>query len=265
MSNRFFVVVAHARSGSTLVCKTISDQFDGRVFLEIFHQELDVILDHLFELADPAVQHFEHIPRDQLREYLARNPTQLKNFLLEHAEGEDTFCKVFPGHLQLDALSDLLAETSGVVILHRNPLHSFISNQIASGTNKWRTVDTSGEKVSFSPSEFERYIRQMASFYESVGSILERHGTPRVDINYELFFSSNRVKQFVEQLAPLKLNSSIGDGSFGEDLVRQDRRISASSKVSNPEELLNWLEEKKLIHVDDGTVPVSFNELVRVL
>ena len=45
--SRIFTVIAHARSGSTLLCRKLDERAEGRVYLELFHRNLKTIFNHL--------------------------------------------------------------------------------------------------------------------------------------------------------------------------------------------------------------------------
>ena len=257
--NRIFPVIAHARSGSTLLCRQLEAVADGRVYMEIFHQNPDVIRNHLHDSADRLFARFAPLEGSALRERLAARPLDMLAALSDLDDGRDLFFKVFPGHLQAPQMREVLEHSAGVIVLHRNLLHSFISSRIARQIRKWTTVDTSGRKITFDPEDFIGHLRQVTGFYARVEADLRKADTPSSNVFYEtLADPANGESTLRDALSGLPVALRVAaTGANRPDLKRQDSRPRASDKVDNPGELLDFLESLGIAAADDGSIPLQ--------
>ena len=160
-----------------------------------------------------------------------------------------------------------MEQSAGVLILHRNLLHSFLSHEIAMQAQKWVNEDTSDQKVLFEPRRFTGYIRFVTGFYDRIETLLRDRRIPRTDILYEDILKhpediENRLSAALSRVGA-ELRSEPGKTA---KLRRQDRRPMASDKVRNPDEMLSFLRGIGLETANDGTVAVltsRFGEALR--
>lgn len=255
--SRIFTVIAHARSGSTLLCRKLDERADGRVYLELFHRNLKTIFNHLTDSGAAVRDRFAPLDGPELRDHLASHPMDLLHLLSKLNGGRDIYFKVFPGHLARPQLREVLANSAGVILLHRNLLHSFLSNEIAQARRSWDNGDTSEEVVEFDPKRFAGNVRTVLSFYDEVEDLLAETGTPRTDILYETIADPDRADAAVTKaLEAVGVTSAKQPPPKGK-LNRQDTRRLASDKVSNPDEMLAMLDAIGLAEANDGDTPVG--------
>jgi LPS sulfotransferase NodH len=264
--SRKFTIIAHARSGSTLLCRKLAELTEGRVFLEIFHHNLKAVRNHLGEDADTVCTHFLPLQDDALRDHLATHPLKLLDYLASLHPEKDLFFKIFPGHLQPPALNKVLGQSDGVIFLQRNLLHSFISSRIARRIQKWTTVDTSDQRITFEAQDFLQHLRQTTGFYTRAQNIAAKHGTPCVEITYEaLARATSGDPELRAVLDTLSIPHGGGDAPSDTKLRRQDSRPLASDKVDNPAEMLHFLEGLGLEQANDGLVSLALGDFTNAL
>ena len=106
---KYLFIAGHARSGSTYFCSLMSNIFGLRVFKELFHFNLDVIKKHLEGLY-PIVKHQMNLPDDDnlARAELVKRHREYLSVLQERNPNQTIVFKVFPDHLPLPKLSEVL-------------------------------------------------------------------------------------------------------------------------------------------------------------
>lgn len=134
---KYFVVIAHARSGSTLLCRKLEQFAQAAVYLEIFHPRLEVIKRHLGEHAETICDRTPGTTDVEKRAFLATHPGEFIETLAAESPTPTLVFKIFPGHLKPPHLRQVIMNSAGVIMLHRNLLHSHISNKIAKEKKKW--------------------------------------------------------------------------------------------------------------------------------
>lgn len=254
---RKFIIIAHARSGSTLLCQKLDAVTDARVYLEIFHQNMQVIEHHLGSSKHEVLHRYRPLEGQELRQKLTEEPLSLLDYLAELNPDQDIFCKIFPDHLKVEKLRQVIGESSGIISLQRNLLHSHLSNQIAQATNRWTNVDTSQHLVEFVPKDFIRHINHVAGFYEHAEACARKAGIPFIELAYETVASEGHSQPTLQKVLDKLGISKQYTADPESPLKRQDKRKLASDKVSNPEMLLQALQELRLAEINDGQIPFT--------
>lgn len=251
--SRTFILIAHARTGSTFICQKLGDLAEADVYFELFHNDLEQTRRFLGDNADAVWEKFEPLAGGNLRGYLAAHPLELLDFLDQRITQRDRIFKLFPNHLNSDNVQAVLEQSAGVMMLHRNLLHSFLSHEIAMQTQKWVNDNTSDQKVTFDPKRFAGYIRFITAFYNRVGMILEAKNIPHTDILYEDVITRPDLFEDTLAAALTEVGATLASTrTEGATLRRQDNRPLASAKVSNPDEMLGFLKALGLETANDG-------------
>jgi LPS sulfotransferase NodH len=259
--NRKFIVIAHARSGSTFVCQKIADLAQASVYFELFHNDIEQIR-RFVEPDDEAVwAHFQPLSGGDLRGYFTRNPRALLDFLQARRNGRDQFFKLFPGQLKGTALNATFDGAAGVLILHRNLLHSFLSHEIALQTQQWVNADTSDKRIIFDPQKFSGYIRYIFGHYQKAEALLQERGVASADVHYEDLLIDPAAFEHSLASALQKIGAEPrAETPDTPKLRRQDARPMAADKVRNPDEMLHFLSEIGLENANDGTQRFKISE-----
>lgn len=263
MSKNYIVIIAHARSGSTYLCRLMKNISELNVLLEIFHFKLDVIKSYLKDLY-PILSDSLNFPNDEklIRTHILKHCQKYLSILQEENRDPNkilTF-KVFPGHLPYRQLSEVLGESRLILILHRNLLHSYISNTIAVKMQKWDNIDTSQEKVKFSDVNFINHVSQVTKFYDSVKDIVEKSNVKCIELDYETYSNSENPLPLLVTKLRGALDIYLQFTNDNINIVKQDKRRFASDKVLNLSEMLHYLNNYGLEQLNDGQSNISYDE-----
>jgi LPS sulfotransferase NodH len=262
----YIFIGAHARSGSTYLCKLLEQVQEFRVYYEIFHFNMEVIEYHLHgdfqkiaaEMGlptDPGLARMQLLERH--RDYLAA--------LARLNAGKVLAFKVFPGHLPLIRLENFTRESSLVLLLHRNLLQSYISNLIVKKTDRWANFDTSLEKVHFEQAGFVQHVAHVTKFNQAVDSLARRQCKKILHVHYEELLKRKGYQDTLLSEIETCLRQPMSVGSQAGRWDRQDKRSLASEKVSNPEELTAFLRQFDLLELDEAEKSVPNERYFRLL
>ncbi len=159
MSVKKVIIVSHPRSGSSYVNRLLGNFDKINIVMEPFHQYEDVAKAHIRSTLSNKYSDFisqVKLLDSSLYEYAHNKPKEFIELVGSYTEGEYLALKIFPDHLPDEQLEELLASSSVVIFLRRNPLHSYISSRIADKLEIWGGKDTSKIKVSI---DEESYIK----------------------------------------------------------------------------------------------------------
>ena len=242
-------IAAHPRSGSTYFCRLLGDVLGTQVYLEIFHQQHSVIVQHL-RGRYPAIAEKLQLPSDevQARHQLIRRNSEYLTALQQFNPNNVLAFKVFPGHLGPQLLEQVLDQSQQIVVLRRNLLHSYISDVIAGHLQKWANTDTTAEKVEFSSPGFLAHVQRTNRYYEDVIAFAKGNSISLKTMNYEEIIAAENPADFLARTLdlPVPVNSK------KQPDTRQDKRSIASDKVTNATEMLNFLECQGLALLNDS-------------
>lgn len=256
MKNIF--VAAHPRSGSTFFCGLLHSIPELKVYFEIFHSNIDVIKSHLHGDYE-AVNHFFYPSGGELsKQTILSCSEEYLQFLGEHNRDKRLVYKVFPGHLPQKQLNGVVSSSEVIVILHRNLLHSFISDSIATEMQRWASVDTSEKRTYFSPDKFISHVKKVIGFYDQIREL--GNDKTIVEVNYEtIIAAASPILEIQKIFETINLKFDV-DERMAKNFKRQDKRVLAEDKVSNPEELMLFLRANKLEMLNDARnlLPKSF-------
>lgn len=262
---RFFPIIAHARSGSTLLCNEVKKHASGAVLLEIFHQLPDVIERHLGRFSSDVFATLG-VDKTTVRDYVVNNQLEYLEAIQGVTGRDEIIFKIFPFHLPRERIRPVLANAAGVIILRRNLLHSYISNKIASSSGRYVRSSTSKAKVAFDPGDFSTYVRSMYGFRRRAVAYLEARGdgVRHRMVDYEsLVDPQMRERAVAEGLA--YVGAGVGATEPARPMVKQDSRRLASDKVENPQEMTEVLDYLGLAGADDGAFSPSEDDYRQAL
>lgn len=266
MLRKHIFIGAHARSGSTYLCNTLSLFDNLKVYLELFHYDLRSIESYLGAERKEVKALIESLAgHSPLRsDYIAWADEYISYLREKHHQFNVAF-KVFPGHLPLDQLRILLDKSLVVILLRRNLLHSYISTAIANRLKIYSRFDTSNEFIVFSKNEFIAHVRDIHLYYRYIDNFATNNNIPLVYIDYEDVCMSADPCDFIKN----KLQSAIGDLRQSTQAVtlieKQDRRLIASDKVINKDEMISFLRTYELDFLDDGSLNCPYDVFLQLL
>jgi hypothetical protein len=176
--------------------------------------------------------------------------------------------KVFLGQLSGTHLASVVARSRGMILLRRNLVHSHISDEIAKERQLWRGP-TSTYQIQFNRAVFITYCKYVVGFVSASAEVARKSGVPWTECWYDEIadpeFGPQKVRSMMDSLGIEPRSPDTHDPRKAASLFhtpeRQDHRQLASSKVSNPNELLATLDELGLRSADDAFHRVDFGAL----
>jgi hypothetical protein len=221
-----------------------------KVYFEIFNSDINVIKSHLHGDYDVVDKFFNSSAEGITRNVIVDNAAQYLQVLAKHNIDKRLVYKVLPGHLTQEQLKIGIASSEVIIIWHRNLLHSFISDCIATEMQRWASVDTSERKICFSEESFVHHVKRVVSFYDQVRMFA--NNITIIEVNYEKVISAvSPIVEVHKAFESINLKFDI-DENKAKNFKLQDNRVMAEDKVSNPEELLRFLSVNNLEMLNDG-------------
>ncbi|MDO6617624.1 hypothetical protein [Shewanella sp. 6_MG-2023] len=262
-SKNIQVVFSYPRSGSTFLLRELAGYSNISIAMEPFHQfenvrhkQIDTFLKSSSELSEFDRQNFTH----QLVTHAREDVSLYLKVIDSSISSENVAFKVFPGHLEKPQLSYLIKHTSKPILLYRNLLHSYISDVIATESNRYANTDTSEIKISFNEKDFVTRSRKILGFMNTVKRKLRL-----LDINFSTMHyeelamvssekSSEKRDEYLSNKFAVKFEMP---SNTHQSLKKQDSRGLAVEKVTNPEKMMACLHRMGLTDLNDNTTKMT--------
>ncbi len=263
MSVKKIILVSHPRSGSSYVNRLLGNFDKINIVMEPFHQYEDVSTAHVRAILSNKyadfISHLKHL-NTSLYEYAHNKPKEFIELIGDHTECEYLALKIFPDHLSDEKLEALLASSSVVIFLRRNPLHSYISSRIANQFEIWGGKDTSKIKVSIDEESYIKWNNRNWSFLEKAKTIVKQHELEYFDLKYETLLDPDKAIKHIGYLLKAHHINAQPKSNLAMGSKKQDQRESALDKVSNIDELHQLTKKFKIERLIDGSEPVTAYE-----
>ncbi len=234
MTNHIFVLFI-GRTGSSYLMQ---------LFSCLKHSRVLCTYGEIFTSIEPIVKLFK---LDMSKDHVLNYPYEYIQSIDNNITDPYLFSK-----LQIHYLTTLKDETikkilnyknCKIIIVRRDPLHSYISEQKAKKTNKWSKKDTTNLKIRVDPKDFVNYRNKNNLAYDKLIRLI---GNKKfLTIKYEDLhkFDSHREKliYLIRQLRHIGLRMIISDMKLKKaDLLKiQDRNKDVKDRVTNYIELKN--------------------------
>ena len=200
--------------------------------------------------------------------FVHQNPEYLLNAIRAKSNKKYISYKIFINHLENEKLKSYIIDNKKIkkIIIKRNLLDTYISNQFAKKLQTWTKADTSSLYISFEEKKFINWYQRQKEFYDFVEKQMISSNQKIVSIDYEkihklesdrekFLFMFDVFKQSGLEISQDNINAKILDQKFPPKtkniLQKQDNRESSLDKFSNPEELqfsLKKLNLEYLLH-----------------
>jgi hypothetical protein len=255
---KIVTVISYPRSGSTLLLQAL-DSYNITALLEIYHTNPLVAIQHLAR--DQSLQSTTGFIESYDREAATKDPVALIKAIAQiKPDSGALMFKIFPGHLPAGGITKIIARSDMILIHTRNRLHSFISDLIATRLSSWTRTRTDTHFVDFHPDSFIFYSKRIHDFLTSVIEMAIDSKTPIAFSSYEKLIKPSDRLSSIHAIAALTLGSKdIAPTSSSMLPRRQDNRLLASQKTTNPHQLLAFLAEHNLLTLDNGTFDIQFS------
>jgi hypothetical protein len=236
------------------------NRYDVTGLLEIFHTNPVVARNHL--AADEALKSTPSFINTYTREAATQEPLALLDTIARIKQERNAIVfKIFPDHLPGHALAEVIAKSDELLIHTRNRIHSYISDVIATRLASWSHISTSDQYIDFSPDSFRHYSRHVHKFLSSALELAIDSKKAISFSSYEALMEDSARESIVHTLLTALLGSNhLGTHTADWLPTRQDTRPLASDKVTNPDTLLEFLEEQNVNALDNGAFDISFSK-----
>jgi hypothetical protein len=243
-----------------------------RVYMEIFHYRLEIMKQGLGVDAERIFQDlpwaFPGDDSDSLRKKIVDNPVEYIRRLRAIDEATVPTFKIFPDHLSSEGLRAVIADAHGVVLLTRNLLQSFISNEVAMQVGVFGGIDTSTQRIAFEPERFIGFVDFTLKHLQS-GLAAARDASRCVaPIAYEDLVDASRddqARQVLDRVRCIVPAATLPAEPLHDGPTVQDRRRDAYDKVSNPERMRAFLRAVGAEAAADGRRDLTLDEWAEVV
>lgn len=110
--------------------------------------------------------------------------------------------KIFPEHLHLDTLNQIIKEFKPhIIFLRRNHLDRYVSLKKANATGKWHKVDSSNIEIQVNPAELDKYVREYIEFYSAVKKAALDSKCEILDLEFKELQNPNKATEIQEFVA----------------------------------------------------------------
>ena len=110
--------------------------------------------------------------------------------------------KIFPEHLHLDTLNQIIKEFKPhIIFLRRNHLDRYVSLKKANATGKWHKVDSSNIEIQVNPAELDKYVREYIEFYSAVKKVALDSKCEILDLEFKELQNPNKATEIQEFVA----------------------------------------------------------------
>lgn len=270
--------IALPRTGTNYICSLIHHFKEIDSFFEIFHrksvyigssQRHQKITQEIIEDINNKYN-FKISSSDDSTfvDFVHQNPEYLLKAIRAKSHKKYISFKVFINHLEGEKLQSCIIENQKIkkIIIKRNLLDTYISDQFAQKLQTWTKADTSRLYISFEEKKFINWYQRQQEFYDFVEKQMISSDQQIISIDYEeihkldsdrdkFLFMFDVFKQSGLEISQDNINAKILDQKFPPKtkkiLQKQDNRESSLDKFSNPEELqfsLKKLNLEYLLH-----------------
>uniref|UniRef100_A0A6C0I038 Sulfotransferase domain-containing protein n=1 Tax=viral metagenome TaxID=1070528 RepID=A0A6C0I038_9ZZZZ len=240
MNKNLITVLTIARSGSNYFCDFIEKIFENiNVNYELFNKNNCYANK---KIKNKLIEIYEN---EKLNEEIINDPFKLLTHISDICEENNILFKLFLDHLNEIETENILSKSSFVIILKRNYLDSFISNEKALKLNNFSLISTTYEKILFNFKIYEKQKKYFEKLYEKYENFIKENKIPYVIINYEDFHKLNleQQKQYMKQIFDEKMpenNIILKDKINKLFYTKQDTSHSYKDKIINYEEFENY-------------------------
>jgi len=189
---------------------------------------------------------------------LTENPILFLEKLIDISEEPIISHKIFPEHLALNDVFQIIDTSDYLIIMKRNFIDVYISKKRAmtmmnehSNSNPWINIDTTHYKIEFNKDEFENQKKIYDDWYGTLLNYIIKKNKKYYFIDYDSFHSLNLldkqclIKEELGKAIPLELLTINPDI---ETLNKQDKSSDYKTKIINYEEFINYIDLKPRRH-----------------
>jgi len=184
MNKDLITILTTARSGSNYFCECIEKSFeDINVNYELFNKNICCLHNKLKK----PISAIYDISFDNLHVKIKDNPYQLIERIKQSVSENNILFKLFLDHLSSNETENILIKSKMVIILKRNVLDMFISNEKALLVNRYSEINTTDIKIRFDCKQYENIKAYYEKLFKIYDIFLKKNNIPYIVIHYEEF------------------------------------------------------------------------------
>jgi len=262
MAAPYFVILAHSRSGSTLLVDLLRGLTGVASLAEFFHREPgSQMADFVDEALEPYGSHAA------LADAALEDPLATLAFR-EKIKGVNLFVvKVLGQHLRDDNARRILIDNAiGVVVLRRNPFSAWVSRALVEQSQTWVNTGTTQFEVTYDEELFLTFARRYSTQIDKFRRIVTESGKPFVSLTYSDVVALGtpvNLWTFLRSAMPL-LPDLRPNPAWKPRVSRQDERLPID-RISNRNDAVASLERLGVGYLVESTDTDDLDYLLSVL
>lgn len=263
MNSKAFVLIACRRTGSNYLMRVFDSFPEMEFFGEVYHKQTVWMpanrkKEYINWLAEQHNLKINAGDRPFEDKELVRlnhdHPQYFLDFLVATTSYKYAGFKIFPEHLRWFKLKTHLLANKAIpkIILKRNLLDVYISDEILNLTKCSQKQDTSNIKIDFDCLDFKAWYHTTQSFYSRIELFLKNDGQTYLEISYEELHNRGDNEEKTIFLKSWLNQNGIDVTQLPKtvDYTRkQDKRKHSLAKVKNAAEAEAYLNEHHLKHL----------------
>ena len=262
MAAPFLLILAHSRSGSTLLVDLVRGLVGVASLAEFFNRDPKL---QMAEFVEEALAPYGS--HDALANAALVDPLATLAFR-EKIEGVNLFVvKVLGQHLRNEnARRILIDNAAGVVVLRRNPFSAWVSRALVDQSKSWVNAGTNQFKAMYEESVFLMYARRYSTQIQKFLRIASESGKPFVSLTYSdvvALGTPANLWKFLRTEMPA-LPELQPDPAWVPRVSRQDNRLPID-RVENPDVARASLDRLGLGYLIDNTDTDDLEHLLAVM
>jgi LPS sulfotransferase NodH len=244
MNKPLVTILTIARTGSNYFCELIEKNFtDINVSYELFNNKYCYINDNLYNKISKIYE-----SSGNLHEKIKDNPFDLLINISNTCHENNICFKLFLDHLNSIESNKILMNSSLVIILKRNYLDSYISNEKAIQLKKYSNINTDNIKIHFDINNFNHSKKKYDDLYEIYLKYILENNISYIEINYEDFHKLNLLEQqiFMQKIFDEKIRNNtikINKNHNSMTFFKQDTSENYKDKIINYTEFVEYFEK----------------------
>ena len=190
------------------------------------------------------------------RSVAASDPTEALRRITNGLDADIAIFKIFPDHLDQSAFDRLALEIDGFVVLTRNPLSTWVSNQIALESGIWFSQSTDDRTISWNAADFIDHSIERLGYLNNRVKYLRKKNIPFVELTYTQIRhvendpseTMKKIAEAIPSVGNIKLNLTLPETSVSTKKSKSKGKRSIFKQDARPP--LLRMEDWELAYAD---------------
>ena len=235
-------IIGHARTGTNYLCQLLEKGFDDiNSNYELFNCKNCFINTQYLDAMTNIYKNKD------LSKYSRNDPILFLENLIKISNEPIVSHKIFPEHISLDHVYQILNKSNYVIILKRKFIDVYISKKRAismlkSHKDPWIKINTTNYKIEFLPTEYESQKKIYDQWYQKTLEYIKKNNIKYIILDYDCFhqLSITEQKYLLQSNIQKNLDISISCNHTIPTLSKQDKSNNYKTKIKNYEEFSTY-------------------------